>query len=414
MFPGSPPKSAEGFLQATNAALAAAKIAATHISIGPAAGARAAARAASKLGPNFVKLAQLAATRGDVLPSEYVAELANLRSAAPPHPRSAFEDNLRKRLGMDPLEVFVEPGLDPEPLACASLAQVHLGTLRNTGERVAVKILRPEVEAAAERDMEAVRALASLARGGGGRQMETLIARQTASIQAELDLLREAGAAKRLAAGLELKMPGLVRIPRVIDAFCTTGVCVMEYVPSRAIDAQGAALAFEALLVQAAFCGEFHCDPHEGNMGVDERGRLVIYDFGNVAPMPPEAVRTLFEAGAALAFGRHDEAGRHLLSRGLAAASDPASEAFFADTLQAAKEYAKDGDIRRLAKSSAEADPDAANGLELGNELSALVRSIGMTEGMCKRLIPGFSVDDAGAAFLRLHGAELLFRVFGD
>ncbi len=270
------------------------------------------------VGGMFVKFGQIASTRSDLLAEPVIEELSRLRSAVRPIPTGEVRPLVEAELGRPIEEVFAT--FDLEPLASASIGQVHRATLLS-GEPVVVKIQRPGLDDLLRRDATVLRLAARIAerrvpeaRSFGVRRLaDELIA----SMDHELDYLREAAMCDRLRAviGHEDPTEDVIRIPRVFHELCTDRLLVMEQAPGQSIDAPGAIagsgapphLLAEALLnsfLQQVLQGMvFHADPHPGNLMIDEWGRLWLLDFGAVGLLDPTTRRALQDIAVGMSAG---------------------------------------------------------------------------------------------------------------
>lgn len=270
------------------------------------------------VGGMFVKFGQIASTRSDLLAEPVIEELSHLRSAVRPIPAGEIRPLVEAELGRPIEEVFAT--FDFEPLASASIGQVHRATL-TTGESVVVKIQRPGLDDLLRRDATVLRLAARIAerrvpqaRAFGVRSLaEELIT----SMDHELDYLREAAMCDRLRAVVSHDDPAedVIRIPLVFHQLCTDRLLVMEQAPGRAIDAPGAiagsgapphllAAALLSSFLQQVLQGmAFHADPHPGNLMVDEWGRLWLLDFGAVGLLDPTTRRALQDIAIGMSAG---------------------------------------------------------------------------------------------------------------
>lgn len=250
--------------------------------------------ALEELGPAFVKLGQVLAGRADLLGPEWIAELEKLHSQVPPVPLEALRPQLAEDLGGQPEAVFAR--FDPEPLAAASIAQVHRAQLAD-GTEVVVKIRRPGIESVIEADLRLLGHLAELAEA----EIPTLqpyrprlLVRELArSLRRELDLAAECRHAERIAAQLA-PLP-FIAIPRVHWAYTRERVNVQDFLdgvpghelarltPEAGFDrrelARRGAQAVLQTIVQDGF---FHADPHPGNVIYLPGNRVGFIDFGMV------------------------------------------------------------------------------------------------------------------------------------
>ncbi len=266
--------------------------------------------ALEELGPIFVKFGQAISTRRDLLPVDIADELAKLQDAVPPFPAEQAVDILNRAYGKPVDEVFKR--FDVEPLAAASIAQVHTAQLQG-GQEVIVKVLRPGVHQQIDRDLGVLRMLASLADRywEHGKRLKPIevVNEYEHTILDELDLMREAantGQLKRNFAGSDM-----LYVPDVYWDYCRPEVLVQERIygtPISDMDALRAAgtniqmLAengVEIFFTQVFRHNFFHADMHPGNIFVihtdPERPKYAAVDFGIVGTLSPEDQRYLAE-----------------------------------------------------------------------------------------------------------------------
>ena len=258
--------------------------------------------ALEELGPVFVKFGQAVSTRRDLLPSDIADELAKLQDRVPPFPGEAARRIVESALGRPVQEAFA--AFDESPLAAASIAQVHVALLAN-GKEVIVKVLRPDMRATIDRDLEVLHALADLAqrywRESRRLRPAEVVNEYEKTILDELDLMREAANAaqlKRNFAGSKL-----LYVPEVYWDYCRVNVMVMERihgVPIRDMARlRAAGTDFKKLAesgVQIFFTqvfrhNFFHADMHPGNIFVliddPSQPRYAAVDFGIVGSLDP-------------------------------------------------------------------------------------------------------------------------------
>ncbi len=261
-----------------------------------------------RLGPTYIKLGQLLSTRGDLIPPAYAEALSRLQDRVEPISYEEVERVVSTELGIRISKGFAS--FDPEPLASASLGQVHRAEMRD-GRQVVVKVQRPGIREQIAADMEALAELAGFAddhtdagrRYGFGELLEQF--RRT--LYAELDYRREA--ANLLELRRILKPYDRLVVPEPIDDYTSSTVLTMEYLPGRKVtdlgplarlELEGRELAdqlFKAYLDQILVEGFFHADPHPGNVLLTEDGRLALIDVGMVSrvskPMRSQLVKLL-------------------------------------------------------------------------------------------------------------------------
>ena len=254
--------------------------------------------ALEELGPTFVKLGQVMATRVDLFPPDWIAEFEKLQSEVPPVPFDDLLPELERALGRPPSEVF--RNLDPRPFGSASIAQVHRAELQD-GTPVVLKIRRPGIRAKIDADLRILFQVAGLIESEipeARRYQPVEIAGQFArSLERELDLASEARNVERLAKHFEGD-PFIV-IPKVYREWTSETLNVQEYVSGipgtdlAAVKAAGldpkllAARGAEALLKMMLVDGFFHADPHPGNVFYLPGNRIVMIDWGMVGRLSP-------------------------------------------------------------------------------------------------------------------------------
>lgn len=250
------------------------------------------------LGPTFVKLAQVFASRADLVPEPYLSALSRLTDQVPPVPYAQIRQQVVESYGAPP-EVLWED-FEEVPIAAASLGQVHRAWYDN--RPIAVKVLRPGVGKLVESDvLAAARILGWIARRWPTRHVraaQTVVAEFGVRTREELDFRQEAEFAREVRANLAGQEDRVI-VPRVLDQFTRERVLVMEYVEGRRIDRIDAWIAegrivpkrllqtvMELYLQMMLVDGLFHADPHPGNLLVTADGRLVVLDFGMVVRVP--------------------------------------------------------------------------------------------------------------------------------
>lgn len=249
--------------------------------------------ALEELGPTFIKLGQLLATRPDIVPREYVKALDSLLDQVPPFPAEKARQIIEAELAT-PLHRLVAE-FDDTPLAAASIAQVHRAMLW-TGEDVVFKVRRPGIQGIIKQDLDILNRLAQLIERYvpdlAFLNAAGLVAEFDRALREEMDFLREAANASRLNANFEGSRE--LYTPKVHLHLTTEQVLVMEYLEGTRIDnverlrtlgfdlndiaLKGSDVLFKMILVD----GFFHADPHPGNLFVLKDGRLGFVDFGVV------------------------------------------------------------------------------------------------------------------------------------
>jgi ubiquinone biosynthesis protein len=249
--------------------------------------------ALEELGPTFIKMGQILSTRPDLLPPAYIAELTRLRDDVPPGPWEPVRAQIEEELEAPLKELFAS--FDPEPIAAASLAQVHVATLTD-GTSVAVKVQRPGIKSTIETDLEILFDVARLLQNrtalGELYDLPGIVEEFAATLRAELDFQREGRNADRFRRNFA-EEPYLY-IPKVHWDYTTRRVLVLERIEGvkiddvEALDAAGcdrrrvALHATRMIIKEILEDGFFHADPHPGNFVVMEDEVIGAMDFGMV------------------------------------------------------------------------------------------------------------------------------------
>lgn len=279
------------------------------------------------LGPTYVKLGQMLSTRADLLPPQYLEALSRLQDNVEPFPFEDVERIVAEELGTRISKAFSE--FDAQPLAAASLGQVHRAALRD-GRPVAVKIQRPDIHKRINDDLDSMAEIAAFldAHTEIGRKYEftRILAEFRKSLLAELDYCQEARNLHALRENLQ-SFDGIV-IPKAIDDYTTARVLTMEFIRGHKITALSPTVLIEidrhglaeelsrAYLKQILVDGFFHADPHPGNVHLSDDGRLVLLDLGMVARLSPKMQESLVKILLAISEGRGDDVARIALEVG--------------------------------------------------------------------------------------------------
>jgi ubiquinone biosynthesis protein len=244
--------------------------------------------ALEELGPTFAKLGQVLSTRPDLLPPEFIEELATLQDNVPPLTEEEVVRVMEQELGVPWEDVF--DTIDPAPLAAGTIAQVHRATLTD-GERVVVKVQRPTAREEIEQDLALLELFAEkVADRPGLKQvidMGAVFEHLSASLHRELDFRQEASNIERMAQ--VLKSYSRLEVPEVFDGLSTSRLLVMEEIEGIPISkaSQGperkeaARQLLESYYKQILVDGFFHADPHPGNL-MWWKDRIYFLDFGMV------------------------------------------------------------------------------------------------------------------------------------
>ncbi|MEY4696487.1 MAG: 2-polyprenylphenol 6-hydroxylase [Pseudomonadota bacterium] len=250
-----------------------------------------ATRALTALGPAYIKFGQVLSTRPDIVGEELAVQLKYLQDKLPPFPTAVAKAMIEAELQLPVDQIFSEFS---EPVAAASIAQVHRARLADSGEEVAVKVLRPGIERAFRKDIDAfylaARAVEILAPSARRLRPMDVIAHFEGVVLGELDLRLESSAASEFAANTA-KDEGF-RVPAPVWFLSGRTVMTLGWAEglgmneNAAIDAAGhdrrvlAARVLQLFLNHALRDGYFHADMHQGNLKVAADGAIIAYDFG--------------------------------------------------------------------------------------------------------------------------------------
>jgi ubiquinone biosynthesis protein len=277
------------------------------------------------LGPTFVKLGQILSTRADLLPAEFIEELATLQDHVEPFPLEDVYTRIRESLGREPDALFQR--IDPQPLAAASIAQVHRAVTLE-GEVVVVKVQRPGIAEQIDSDLVVLRSLAKLLEAvveeTGIYTPTGIIDEFDRAIHEELDFVHEAANIRAFVENNRNRP--YMKIPRVYDALSSRTVLTMEFI--QGVKISQAELSLEdrrevaGHILDASFRqlfedGLFHGDPHPGNILVLEGNRLALLDFGVVGRLSRAMQETLVMLALAVALKDSDSVARILYRVGV-------------------------------------------------------------------------------------------------
>lgn len=368
-----------------------------------------------KMGPTFVKLGQLLSTRADLLPMPYMEALARLQDNVGPFSYLEAEAIITSELGVRLSKAFSE--FDQEPLAAASLGQVHRAVLRN-GRPVVVKVQRPGIRERMTEDLEALAEIAAFAdiHTEMGRKFGFVLMLEEfrKTLLRELDYQSEARNLETLSANLEAY--DRIVVPQPVEDYTTSRVLTIDFVrghkitklnPVTRTEIDGAALAeqlFRAYLQQILVDGFVHADPHPGNVFLTDDNRIALLDLGMVARITPDTQERLLRLLISVSEGRADEAATVSIALGQIRQGfdEPGFRRDVAD-LVAQNQNARVGQIQvgrivlMLARMSAE------RGIRVPPELTMLGKTLLNLDQIGRTLDPDF---DPNAA-IRRHAAEL-------
>ncbi len=384
-------------------------------------------RAFEELGPTFIKLSQLMATRVDIFPPEWIAEFEMLQDRVPPTPFDRLLPGLEKSLGKSPFDLF--PDLQTEPCGSASIAQVHRASLPD-GTPIVLKIIRPDIRPIIEADLRILKHIAALIESEipeARRYQPVQIVNEFArSLLRELDLSLEASAQERIQKSFA-NDPGIV-IPRIYWEWTSPQLNVQQYINGipgndlAAAEARGldrkilAARGADVILKMVLVDGYFHADPHPGNVFYLPGNRLALLDFGMVGRLTDQRRNQIVNLLVSLA--QHDE--RAMLDVLMDWAEDGVidEDRLYRDVSELASDYEFRSlkDIRLGDLLDEITAIMRTHLIVLPADLTLLFKTLITLEGLGLKLDPDFRITDHLDPFLRrvirqrYHPATLLKR----
>lgn len=371
-----------------------------------------------RMGPTYIKLGQLLSTRVDLLPDAYIQALGRLQDDVEPFDYADVERIVEDELGIRISKAF--GSFEHEPLASASLGQVHRATLRD-GREVVVKVQRPDIRGRVEDDLDAMQGLAEFAdrHTDTGRRIGfvDVLDQFRQSLARELDYEKEASHLSVFARNMR-EFERIV-VPRPVMDYTTSRVLTMDYVRGRKVtevspllrmEIDGEALAeelFQAYLKQVLVDGVFHADPHPGNILLTEDGRLGILDLGMLGFVSPGLQDQLLRLLLGIADGRGEEVADISLEIGHRLPEhDPVAFRRRVTSLVAQHRDAavEDIDVGRVVMEISRAATEG--GVRLPAELTLLSKALLNLDRIATTLAPDFD----GNAAVQRHAAELMRR----
>ena len=255
--------------------------------------------ACEDLGTTFIKLGQILSNRNDILPKDITDELSKLQNHVKPFDEKEAINIIETELGKKIDEVF--ESFDTKPKASASISQVHIGILKN-GEKVAVKVKRPNIEENILEDIEVIIWLSNIIEKYNEEfalmQPQKLIAAFKSQLLQELDFNFEKNNTLKFAR--YFKDNKNIKIAKIYEEYSTKSILTMEYIDGVKISdispdderydrKKLVSIGIDAVLEQIFMLGFFHADPHPGNLMALENNVLCFLDFGMIGFIPPNS-----------------------------------------------------------------------------------------------------------------------------
>ncbi|WP_336329660.1 ABC1 kinase family protein [Haloarcula sp. CGMCC 1.2071] len=368
------------------------------------------------LGPAFIKLGQMLSTRPDALPRAYVDVLSELQDNVPPDAWATIEPVIERELGDDIDALFEE--FDTAAISGASLGQVYEARL--DGQRVAVKVLRPNIRTRVESDLRVLSTLLPVltygADPGQAFTLENLTEEFATTVRREMDYGHEARMLREI--GDNFANDDDVAIPDVVESHSTDRVLTMTYLDGvkiddverldeLGIDRPALVRRLEEVYIQMIVeDGLFHADPHPGNLAVQPDGTLVFYDFGMTGYLGPRTQDQLLDFYVGLATDDVDRVMDAFVEMG---ALDPmADREVMREAFDIVIEQFRGEDISeyRIEQLVGQFETQLYEfPMRLPQDLALVVRVTTVLEGVCRTLDPEFDFIEIISEYVMEQGA---------
>jgi ubiquinone biosynthesis protein len=364
----------------------------------------------NELGPTYIKLGQVLSTRADIMPAAFIEELSLLQDRVTPFPVELVYAQIKTALGREHTELF--KSIDPEPLAAASIAQVHRAVTLE-GEDVVIKVQRPGITEQIRTDTSVLRSLARMLEAVidevGVYSPTGIIDEFDRAIHEELDFLHEAANTRAMFRSHAGRTT--IKIPRVYDQLSGSGVLTLEFVKGVKLsqanldDAGKQTLAKNILengFKQLFEDGLFHGDPHPGNMLVQDGPVLCLLDFGLVGRITPQMADTLISLILAVALKDSESVARLLYRVGI-----PDKRANLAgfkadiDNILATYLPAQLSDINAKTLLRDLLDLAVKYRIKVPKEYAILSRASVATEGILRSLYPDMNIGEVALPYAK-------------
>ncbi len=362
----------------------------------------------------MIKVGQFLSSRKDFLPDEYIEELSELQDQVPPHDFGEIRQRIIDELGSSPEDLFAE--FDKEPIASASLGQVHRAVLKD-GREAAVKVQYPGIEKIIETDIKMFEVLITLMRGKmGWINLRVLHEEFSRILRGELDYVQEGKNAEKFR--LNFSADKRVVIPQVYWEYSRGKVLTLEFVRGTkisecaAIKASGMDCRILVNLLAETYAkmifvhGFFHCDPHPGNIFVGEGPTIVFVDFGMVQAITDSTRRNLRQYATAIV--ENDTTGIVEALEKMGVLIEGADYKAIADVTQDLIDkyrFSTPEELKSLTVDDIGEEINnilsVINNFQVPNYFILLARTIGMLNGMAYRLNPEVNIIEIGKPYIR-------------
>jgi predicted unusual protein kinase regulating ubiquinone biosynthesis (AarF/ABC1/UbiB family) len=350
------------------------------------------------LGPTFIKMGQFVSTRADIFDQEIIDELQTLQDKAPPFSGEDAKNIITEQLGRPYYEVFKD--FVYEPLASASISQVHRARLISNDKEVVIKVQRPYISEYFDRDFTTLHMIfdfASISNNRSIQDSKILLDDCYKYMYEELAFQNEKDNLLKFQEILGNNSE--IIVPKVYPELSTDKIITMEYVPSVKIGRLDgvdrsllASVLMECFIKQIIEHGIIHADPHPGNIGITKDGKIVLYDFGQVTKLDDIFVKSVKPLLFAVYEKDIDAVGEIMLKTKTIIPTKVIDKKFMRSFIAKIIKYFEDVDFKEFQLSMINSDfEDMELPFKINSKLIMVFRSLSLLEGICKDLDPDFS-----------------------
>lgn len=347
------------------------------------------------LGATFIKIGQLLSTRNDIFDPNFTKELSSLQDKVP-----AFNIEMYKEQLKDILQEF-----DETPIASASIGQVHRGVLKS-GEVVAVKLKRPNIETEIQTDFQMLLGLISILRRFSDQrelyELETVFKQYKTLLNEEIDFKREVGNMTDFKSMFQGETSKWITIPKSYVEQSSDDIIIMEYLPAVKINdidmlnqlkfnkTKIAEKLVECYIRQVVDYGKVHIDPHPGNVGITTQGKIVFYDYGMVTNIDERLMDKFRELLIAVSEKDTDMIANIMVEADIVSI-EPENMVYLRSFVVSFLSYIEDVDVTYFKENFI--DKISGNDLPflINSNFLLLLRGLTILEGVCKTLDADFN-----------------------
>lgn len=350
------------------------------------------------LSPVFIKIGQFISTRSDVFGKEYTAELAKLQDNIPP-----FDISLPTSI-KDAFAYINEE----QPIATASIGQVHYARLK-TGEEVVIKVKRPNIEELIREDFSIIMTVLSILRSFNKSKeledTETLLKQYQLFLMEEINFEKEVSNMQLFQRMFARTDTQYIKVPKTYQNISDNDHIVMEYLPAIKINEKEritnagmdtskiSRKLIECFLIQIIEYGYVHTDPHPGNVGITERGKIVLYDFGMVLKLD-QRLKGNFKCILLALYDQDIEEMVRLLVDLDIVIVDPKNIPYLKRFVVSFMTYINNLDLDKFKEEYIDKIDQRDVPFILSSKFFMLLRGMSILEGVCRDLDPEFSYQD--------------------